>query len=106
MKVYKPISDREVARRLGIRSIHTAYYYLQTIQEIYDAGLIICERLSTDEPQGEWKNEYHGNGWNDYWDYICSNCGKKYERADNVLYKSNYCPNCGVRMKGATNERV
>ena len=53
MKIYKPVSDIEVARRLGIRSIHTAYYYLQTIREIYNAGLIICERLSTDEPQDD-----------------------------------------------------
>ena len=51
MKAYKPVSDKEVARRLGVRSIHTAYYYLQTIREIYNAGLIICERLSTDETQ-------------------------------------------------------
>lgn len=54
-----------------------------------------------DRPQGKWEIEYHGNGWNDYWDYICSNCGKKYERADAVLYKANFCPNCGAQMKGA-----
>ena len=56
---------------------------------------------SADRLQGEWEIEYHGNGWNDYWDYICSNCGKKYERADAVLYKANFCPNCGAQMKGA-----
>lgn len=54
---------------------------------------------SADRPQGEWIIEYNGNGWNDYWDYICPNCGKKYERADAVLYKANYCPNCGAKMK-------
>ena len=59
---------------------------------------------STGRPQGEWITEYSGNGWNDYWDYTCSNCGKKYKRADNVLYKSNFCPNCGAEMKGASNE--
>lgn len=59
---------------------------------------------SVDKPKGEWKTEYHGNGWNDYWDYTCSNCGKKYERADAILYKANFCPNCGARMKGADNE--
>jgi DNA-directed RNA polymerase subunit RPC12/RpoP len=59
---------------------------------------------TADRPRGEWNTEYHGNGWNDYWDYTCSNCGKKYERADAVLYKANYCPNCGARMKGADDE--
>lgn len=58
----------------------------------------------TDRPQGEWIEDYNGNGWNDYWDYTCSNCGKKYERADAVLYKANYCPNCGAQMKGADDE--
>ena len=57
---------------------------------------------SADRPQGEWITEYNGNGWNDCWDYTCSNCGKKYERADVVLYKANFCPNCGADMrKGA-----
>ena len=60
--------------------------------------------IDVDGPQGEWIEEYHGNGWNDYWDYTCSNCGKKYERADAVLYKANFCPNCGARMKGADDE--
>lgn len=55
---------------------------------------------SADAKQGEWIEKYNGNGWNDFWDYTCSNCGKKYERADAVLYHANYCPNCGARMKG------
>lgn len=49
--------------------------------------------------EGEWITEYNGNGWNDFWDYTCSVCGKKYERAD-MLCKANFCPNCGARMKG------
>lgn len=69
------------------------------IIEVYDAPTIDIDR-----PQGKWIEEYHGNGWNDYWDYTCSNCGKKYERADAVLYKANFCPNCGVRMKGVDDE--
>ena len=52
-----------------------------------------------DRPTGEWIEEFNGNGWNDFWDYTCSNCGKKYERAD-YLYHANYCPNCGSIMKG------
>ena len=59
---------------------------------------------STDAVQGEWIEKYNGNGWNDFLDYTCSNCGKKYERADAVLYHANYCPNCGARMKGGDTE--
>ena len=62
---------------------------------------------SADAVQGEWIEKYNGNGWNDFWDYTCSNCGKKYERADAVLYHANYCPNCGARMtpyKGGDDE--
>lgn len=55
--------------------------------------------VDADRSKGEWIEEYHGNGWNDYWDYTCSNCGKKYERADDVLYKANFCPNCGADMR-------
>ena len=66
----------------------------------------IAERLVLQAPTidavevvpGEWIEDYNGNGWNDYWDYTCSNCGKRYERADAVLYKANFCPNCGAKM--------
>lgn len=54
--------------------------------------------------RGEWIIEYHGNGWNDYWDYTCSICGKKYERADNVLYHANFCPNCASKNLRKTDE--
>lgn len=70
----------------------------------YHAALEENQRLKSDRPQGEWIIEYNGNGWNDCWDYICPNCGKKYERADAVLYKANFCPNCGAKMKGANDE--
>lgn len=61
-------------------------------------------RPSADAKQGEWIEKYNGNGWNDFWDYTCSNCGKKYERADAVLYHANYCPNCGAIMIGGDSE--
>ena len=58
----------------------------------------ICEALhKVAEPRtGEWKEEYAGNGWNDFWDYTCSECGRKFHR----FYKSNFCPNCGADMGG------
>ena len=81
---------------------------IQQIDKILEHNKTLCNFIdaipSADRPQGEWEIEYRGNGWNDYWDYTCSNCGKKYERADAVLYKANFCPNCGAKMKGADNE--
>lgn len=50
-KVYKPVSDREVARRLSIRTINQAAFYVPIIKEIYAAGLVICERVKDDEKQ-------------------------------------------------------
>lgn len=70
----------------------------------FKAYLDCAPTIDIDRLQGEWIEEYCGNGWNDYWDYTCSNCGKKYERANAVLYKVNFCPNCGARMKGADDE--
>lgn len=56
--------------------------------------------------RGEWIIEYHGNGWNDYWDYTCSVCGKKFEKADNVLYRAKFCPNCGSINARETDEQI
>ena len=64
------------------------------------AKILLDKVPSADRPKGEWIEDYHGNGWNDYWDYTCSNCGKRYERADAVLCKANFCPNCGADMRG------
>lgn len=51
------------------------------------------EALSADRPQGEWlATDYH-----DEWyglTYKCNICGSE----------TNYCPNCGARMKGADDE--
>jgi DNA-directed RNA polymerase subunit RPC12/RpoP len=77
-----------------------------SIRQAFEKGFRIGVKkgTSTDKPQGEWIEDYNGNGWNDYWDYTCSNCGKRYERADAVLCKANFCPNCGAKMKGADDE--
>ena len=51
---------------------------------------------SADRPQGEWI------------DGKCSLCGKHapYWAMATTYYKSNYCPSCGARMKGADNDNL
>ena len=105
MKVYKPVSDREVARRLSVATINSAYYYLPIIREIFGLGLVICER--TDRPQGEWIycEDYVGHDG-----YKCSECGFFVPWCYDVYADCNFirhyhtCPHCDSRMKGADDE--
>ena len=76
------------------------------IHDVYTATAIIRSVPSADRPQGEWI-VYEG-GWKDL-DYYppkckCNQCG--YEEDLYILNAkpTNYCPNCGARMKGADDE--
>lgn len=51
----------------------------------------------TDRPQGEWKPKNH------HTDY-CSNCG--FEETQWRTADYNFCPSCGVRMKGVDDEHT
>ena len=66
--------------------------------------------IDMDRPKGEWideANEYDASFG--IHDYICSNCN---HYADDhigghmwyTMYKPNYCPYCGARMKGEDDE--
>ena len=48
--------------------------------------------------KGDWQFETDGRG-NCWYEYECSECGFR-----NKGGKSNFCPNCGARMKGADDE--
>ena len=45
--------------------------------------------------RGKWKIEYTGDGWNDYIDVTCTNCGKTIKHGKPF----NFCPNCGAEME-------
>ncbi|MBQ3407215.1 MAG: hypothetical protein IJH11_08235 [Lachnospiraceae bacterium] len=51
---------------------------------------------------GKWKKEDDGNGWNDWWNCTCSECGRKFINFD----PTNYCPECGARMDGSDIEEA
>jgi Zn finger protein HypA/HybF involved in hydrogenase expression len=71
--------------------------------DVYGIGKVTLESMDelmsmiADRPQGEWKRRLVDNGFNADW--ICSECGYRV-KTDFVSF--NYCPNCGARMKGAT----
>lgn len=52
---------------------------------------VFCEKLDSAENKGEWRHD--GSRWKNR--FICSACGYKLFDAP-----TNYCPNCGARMKG------
>ena len=58
--------------------------------------------LTADSPQGEWIDTTSGAH------YKCSACGYRapmvWEDFEEVEWLSDYCPNCGARMKGADDE--
>lgn len=75
------------------------------IVEVYDAPTI-----DVDRPKGEWIDEANeSDAFFGIHDYICSNCN---HYADDhigghiwyTMYKPNYCPYCGARMKGEDDE--
>lgn len=64
---------------------------------IMDAKQIIINApFVSDRPQGEWidKGDYA----------VCSNCGThsgtQFDGVEPVPRKTNFCPNCGAKMKG------
>ena len=63
-------------------------------EDITDAFMRGYEKGKADRPQGEWVFVEEFMGINRY---KCSAC----EREELRTHLSNFCPNCGARMKGA-----
>lgn len=100
--------DKESESKLDLISRQDAIHILacemyaeaQRQSEGYDVGFIedyipeatawMNDAPSADRPKGEWVDNTNGT-------YTCDQCGCKHSR-------SNFCPNCGARMKGGDDE--
>lgn len=55
-----------------------------------------------DRSAGKWIEEIAGNGWNEWVNLTCDQCGAKFEKAGAWLY----CPMCGAKMhSGEVNDK-
>lgn len=75
--------------------------YVKEIRKLWETNRALeakIKKLEAERPKGHWIMKWHGNGWNEAWDYTCSACGKEFRDADSVLYNSSYCPNCGAEI--------
>ena len=80
----------EFTEPLSARDIHKADFSEKFAKHLYNAG---CRKQS----EGEWKSHSEFNiilHADIHLGYICSRCNKG---AD---YNTNFCPNCGAKMKG------
>ena len=68
--------------------------------ELDEAFFMAIEALSADRPMGEWINQDNGA----FYPYECSNCHEQPFCDDYGYHLTNYCPNCGARMKGGDAE--
>ena len=88
--------DRQAAidecNKRGAEHIGYAIAHLPTVQPEPQEGHWIDKGWD-----GDWAWQIDGRG--NCWRLIeCSECGKR------VLAESNYCPNCGAKMKRGSNE--
>ena len=90
----------DLVNRLRVESKSMGKYgvdYMATLlMQASDTIIMLSEKARADRPQGEWidtgKDPDHSHPLTAIW-YRCSECG------DGTNTKTNYCPNCGAKMK-------
>ena len=92
------MSDDLIKRSDAIEAVNKALK--RVFADKHMGETIIGQVPSADRPQGEWIDR--GNY------AVCLNCGAssgtQFDGVEPVPLKSNYCPNCGAKMKGADDE--
>ena len=93
--VIKEYVDLEEFKLFFDKKMEGAPLPKKTIENIKDQWTKNIPTVTASEARyGEWKEELAGNGWNDWANYTCSNCGTKFEK----WHKSKFCPECGAIM--------
>lgn len=60
------------------------------------------KELKAKRPQGEWIEHHKPFTWMGFTYWTCSECG--YGKNNQNWIQSNFCPNCGAKMKGEDDE--
>lgn len=89
------INKKEALNLLRKRSQQLVGIYGDLGGAVSGAARLIDELPSADRPQGKWIEMYR-NGFGNMI-YMCSKCNFH-------TTKSNFCPNCGAKMKGTDDE--
>ena len=91
---------REEAIRIIETVFQDEYVYKYYDSITHQALEVAIEALSAEAVQGEWIDQDNGA----FYPYECSNCHEPPICDDYGYYLTNYCPNCGARMKGGEGE--
>ena len=95
------MSDDLIKRADAIKHLKRWFHSKGWMVSDEDCKSILWDIPSADRPQGKWldtgKDPSHSHPLTAIW-YRCSECG------DGTNTKTNFCPNCGARMKGADDE--
>lgn len=98
------MSKETIYREDAIKAVEELPNAYNGWSDAYDKAYIIStleEVPKADRPQGKWiaKTENYHSHW------VCSECGGwALLEYNEQMCLSNYCPNCGCRMKGADDE--
>ena len=91
--------SEKIYRDDAIKSLDNAWINGTSLLNANEAIKQLNDLPSADRPQGEWIFVEEFMGINRY---KCSVC----EREELRTHLSNFCPNCGARMKGAEDENL
>ena len=62
-------------------------------------------KMVNDAPAADVAEVKHGEWIDDYYDMLCSECGKQWSYFDNDTQDFKHCPNCGAKMDGKRREK-
>lgn len=88
------------AGRVGCSTLLTPTEFAEYLDEIEPADVAPVRHGKWIETQVETGDPFGGGNYYTIDVYACSECGEMFD----ISEARNYCPNCGARMDGDTNE--